>query len=151
AERTGARPERRPRAAGTDRQESCGCDAPHHGGEPTRPAAGTDARPKPERAPAPRLGEPLPLARFAPADREHATWKGLAPVRSLEHLEPELSEGVVVVELVGELDRVAKMRVGLAQRTFHGEALEREPREDPHRDRDEEDEIGEVRKELDPR
>ena len=58
---------------------------------------------------------------------------------------------MIVGELVGELDRVAEVRVGLPKGPLHGETLKRQAREDRHRDEDEQHEVREVREKLDPR
>ena len=55
---------------------------------------------------------------------------------------------MVVGELIAELDRVAEMRVRLTERALHRKTLERQAREDPHGERDEQHEVREIREKL---
>src|SRR5437016_4978411 len=119
--------------------------------EPEWVATPEHDRTEPEAAAPLGFRQHLPFAGLAPTDREHATGERLRPVRLLEDLEPELPQGMIVRELVRELDGVAKVRIGLPEGSLHRKPLEREPRKDRHRDEHEQHEIREVREELDPR
>src|SRR5258708_34529893 len=92
----------------------------------------------------------LPTAHRAVArDREDAAGERNRPVRLLADLDPQLAEPMVVAQLVTEIDLVAEVRVRLADGAPDGEAFEPEPRGDPHRRADEEQQVREVAEQTD--
>src|SRR5438876_932114 len=101
--------------------------------EPEWVATPEHDRTEPEAAAPLGFRQHLPFAGLAPTDREHAAGERLRPVRLLEHLEPELPEGMIVRELVRELDGVAEVRIGLPEGSLHRKPLEREPRREAPR------------------
>src|SRR6266542_1401435 len=148
-ERSGQLPERQRQDLRIHEDERLGRHAFDRLEETEGIAGPKDDRAEMEPAAAQGPHDDLPAAGRAAHDREHAARERLGPVRPLGDLEPELPQAVRVHERVAQLDLVAEVSVGLAEAPRDAEALERQPRGDPHRGADEEHEVREVAEELD--